>query len=190
MHYFIDDETFELLTISGNVLGKYYQLQSAKGLFSYRHFDEQSVVLIETFIQQSSNHTRILDLACGYGLIGYCVKKYVDCSVDFCDINAKAVNVTKMNVEDSNVFLSDGFSDVSEKYSHILLNPPFHAGKDVCYKMYLDSIKFLDNNGQLWIVIDKMHGAKSTLRYLESIFTNVSVLYLKKHVYVICASNT
>ncbi len=73
---------------------------------------------------------RVLDIGCGSGVIGLTIKsKLPDCEVDLIDISVDALNVTKENAKnlnlDVNIYESDLFSNVKDKYDVIISNPPY-----------------------------------------------------------------
>ena len=73
---------------------------------------------------------RVLDIGCGSGVIGLTIKeKLPDCEVDLIDISEAALNITKENANnlelDANVYQSDLFSNVKDKYDVIISNPPY-----------------------------------------------------------------
>ena len=80
---------------------------------------------------------------------------------------------------------SDGFLNVNDKYDMIVINPPIRAGKKVIYKMFDDSINYLNNNGALYIVIKKSLGALSAINKLKTIYQNVNVLNIEKGYYIV-----
>jgi 16S rRNA (guanine1207-N2)-methyltransferase len=161
------------------------------GLFAKDHIDEYSIKLIENIKDHDYHH--ILDLGCGYGFIGIVLaKRYPDAHVVFSDITKKAIKYTTINVQQNNIKnatikLEDGIK--SGAYDLITLNPPIHAGKQVCYQLYQAALAHLSENGRLYIVIHKKHGAKSTLRFLEEQAEHVEVVYQKKGLFIIEAKN-
>ncbi len=72
----------------------------------------------------------LLDLCCGSGCIGISLKLYnQEIEVTLCDISAKALAVTKDNLDkygiSGKILESDLFSRVSGKYNMIVSNPPY-----------------------------------------------------------------
>ncbi len=72
----------------------------------------------------------LLDLCCGSGCIGISLKLYnQEIDVTLCDISAKALAVTKDNLDkygiSGKILESDLFSRVSGKYNMIVSNPPY-----------------------------------------------------------------
>jgi 16S rRNA (guanine1207-N2)-methyltransferase len=68
------------------------------------------------------------------------------------------------------------FEQIQNNYDTIITNPPIRAGKSVIYKMYEDAKNHLKPNGCLFLVINKKHGAPSTIEFLESLFGNCEVV--------------
>ncbi len=189
MHYFIDDqEKLETFLISGNIADDYLELYSSKNLFSSTHFDEFSKILVEVFIANEKNANNILDLGCGYGVVGIALQRYYHSQVTFSDINAKAVAVTKLNLEKYNlksrVIKSDGLKTHQQLYSYILLNPPIHASKQKCFELIFESVQHLQIDGCLYLVVHKKHGARSYEKYLQELFPKTYILYKKSGLFV------
>ena len=78
--------------------------------------------------------------------------------------------------ENTKVLESKGFEQIKEKYDAVVTNPPIRAGKLVIYQIYADAKEHLLDGGVLYIVINKKHGAPSTIKYLEELFGNVEIL--------------
>lgn len=188
-HYFKNTELdHDIVTFNDTICGKNFSFTSDKGVFSKDHVDHLTKLLLDVIIDDI-NPDKVLDFGCGYGVVGMCVAKYYNTSVDMLDINQRAVELAKLNVENNdltaNVFESDMYDNVKTKYSSVILNPPIRAGKKVCYNIYDETINHLLDHGSLYIVISKKHGALSTIDYLKSIYTNVEILYKKKGIYVV-----
>ena len=88
-----------------------------------------------------------------------------------------------INQVDVNIFESDIYSNVTKKYDYIITNPPIRAGKRVVYDILLGAKEFLNKDGELWCVINKDQGAKSTKKELEKCY-NVEVVAKSKGFYV------
>lgn len=76
---------------------------------------------------------KLLDLGCGYGLVGIWAAKQIGAEqVVMCDISGTAVRVAKKNCErngvDVAVYQSDGLKKLPQElqFSKILSNPPYH----------------------------------------------------------------
>ena len=149
------------------------------GVFSKGNLDRGTKVLLD-FLTIEDSDKKILDLGCGYGVIGiYLAKKY-QLDVDMIDVNKRAIELTKKNIDlnsvNANVFQSDGFSNVDSKYDFIITNPPIRAGKKVYYKFFEESANFLKEEGRLLLVINKKHGAMSAIKFLKTIYLAVEIV--------------
>ena len=162
------------------------------GVFSKSKLDRGTNVLLK-YLELNESHNKILDLGCGYGVIGIYISKLLNKSVDMIDINKRAINLTIKNIQLNNVkanaFISDGFSNVKCKYDLIITNPPIKAGKDIVYRFFEDSAKFLNNNGEFYLVINKKHGAESAIKKLKHLYEDVKVLNKEKGFNVIKCKN-
>jgi len=169
-----------------------FKFTTSTGVFSKNDVDFGSRLLIET-IKKPDIEAPILDLGCGYGPIGLSLaKKHPDTLVKMIDINERAIKMSKLNAtqnEIANVDIeqSDGFEKMAEndKYSLIVTNPPIRVGKKFIYSLFEESKKYLHENGELWIVIQKKQGATSALKFLKEHFNEVKVESRKKGFFII-----
>lgn len=77
-----------------------------------------------------NGNAKILDIGCGSGAIGLTLKqKLPNSQVDLIDISEKALEVTRENAKELNlevnIYQSDLFSNVKDKYDIIISNPPY-----------------------------------------------------------------
>ena len=85
-------------------------------------------------------------------------------------------NAERNKVQNIEIIESNAFENIKEKFDTIITNPPIRAGKAVIYDMYKEAKEHLNENGTLYLVINKKHGAPSTINYLNELFDNVEVL--------------
>lgn len=154
---------------------------SDNGVFSKNHVDFATDFLLKTIYQEVKG--KVLDMGCGYGVIGITIANNSDVEhVKMVDVNHRALDLSKRNAQNNGVdkkvdiVESDGFYNVNEMFDTIISNPPIRAGKLVIYKMYEDSKEHLNPGGNLYIVINKKHGAPSTINFLNNLFGNCEVL--------------
>ena len=159
-----------------------FKFISDNGVFSKEHVDFATDFMLRTIIDDDLDGS-VLDMGCGYGVIGITVSSLCSkvSSVTLCDINNRVIDLATRNVErnkvvNAKIFASDGFEDVEGRFDIIITNPPIRAGKAVIYKMYEDAKEHLNDGGRFYLVINKKHGAPSTINYLNELYSEVEVL--------------
>lgn len=116
-------------------------LKSLSGVFSYDRLDPGTELLLEHLPDVAGR--RVLDMGCGYGLIGLLAAFNGAGQVDLVDVNllavasarenARQLGVANVEVKPSDLFSALAFDDRS--YDLIVSNPPFHQGKAVDYSI-------------------------------------------------------
>ena len=173
------------------IRGKKFTFNSDNGVFSKSGVDFGSRLLLD-FIPLEEVGGKILDLGCGYGVIGIVLNKLTGANVDMVDVNLRALHLTEMNVaankcQNINVFESNVYENINTKYTSIVTNPPIRAGKKVIYDMLFNAKEYLTDDGNLYFVIRKQQGAKSMMSDLEKEY-NLEILEKKKGYYIIKCS--
>jgi 16S rRNA (guanine1207-N2)-methyltransferase len=166
--------------------GEKFRFATHDGVFSKDHVDHATDILLSTIPMRTGT---LLDLGCGYGVIGIVLSKIYELELTSADVNPAAVELTRLNGA-VNVIESDCFENITGKFDTIVINPPIHAGKSVTYKMYEESLLHLNKDGKLYIVTFKKHGAESTISKIKEVFGNCDVIYKKKGIYVIETKNS
>jgi 16S rRNA (guanine1207-N2)-methyltransferase len=188
-HYFTNDyvESKEIKT-KCKIKNTELTLLTDNGVFSKKGLDFGTRTLLETI---TSIKGQVLDFGCGYGPIAIYLKKTYDIEVDAVDINERAMNLAKKNAELNNikinVFKSDIYENINNKYDYIITNPPIRVGKEILYRILFGAKEHLKENGELWLVIHKDQGAKTLVRELEKEY-KVKVKNKNKGFYIICAT--
>jgi len=162
------------------------------GVFSKDHIDYGSRLLLETYLKNKKSITKALDIGCGYGFIGITLSKILNMDVDMIDINHRCLHLTKKNIKlnkvSAQVFLSDTYANINNRYDLIITNPPIKAGKKIIYDILFKAKEYLEKKGEVWFVMRKDHGAKSTIKDLEKEYL-VEIIVKNKGFYVICLKN-
>jgi 16S rRNA G1207 methylase RsmC len=184
-HYYTEKPTSPLReeNIFVYLPDKKYSFVTASGLFSRDHLDIATKLLIEKC--DLSNAKKILDLGSGWGVVAV-VLKHRNPNLIVCatDINERAVRYTKKNAEKNRLSLVTKKSDVlknweEEMFDVILTNPPYAAGRKICYSFIEESFNHLNKNGSLQLVARHQKGGKMLSIHMEEIFGNVSTLSIK-----------
>ena len=193
-HYFINDDNLKsnLREITININDQKFNFKTDNGVFSKNELDFGTRLLIENIINLKIKG-KVLDLGCGYGVIGVILNKILNVEVDMIDINRRAVHLSKMNIKSNeciktNVFESDGFNNVKNKYDYIISNPPIRIGKNNLYKLIIDAKDYLNDSGKIYLVIRKEQGAKTFIKDFNNHY-NIEIIDKKKGFYIICLKN-
>ncbi len=148
---------------------------SDNGVFSKDKLDFGSTLLLETVLKNvNTENLNILDVGCGYGFLGISLAKFLNAHVTMCDINKRALHLAKRNCEKNNVkslcevLESNIYENITNIYDLIITNPPIRAGKEVVYGILDGARDYLKEDGELWMVIRKNQGAKSTIEHLKN----------------------
>ena len=190
-HYFINDETLadDFRGFRYYFAGHCLALTSNSGVFSPGHVDPESDLLIRTVPPLRGS---LLDLGCGYGVIGIALCKAYGLSLTLADVNPRALRCAEINCRDNGVkaeiLSSDCFENIPGAFDAITLNPPIHAGKEIMYRMFEEAIEHLSPGGALYVVMLEKHGAKSAAQKLVELAGQCDILYKKKGEYVFAAT--
>lgn len=189
-HYFINDESLksEIKEFKIKFNNFDFKFKTDNGVFSKGELDFGTKLLIDTVLEKNIKGD-VLDLGCGYGVIGIVIAKLNEVNVDMVDINNRAVHLSKLNIKDNlvknaNVFSSDGFLNITKKYNYIISNPPIRIGKVKLYELIKECKNYLDKNGVIYLVIRKEQGAKSFIKDMSEIY-NIEILTKSKGFYII-----
>ena len=174
--YFENDKSIksEKRLIKFNFDSNIFSVYSDNGVFSKDKFDYGTRVLLEN-INIHNLCGKVLDLGCGTGVVGIIlgtINKNI--SIDMVDVNERAIELAKENIKvnnlNNNIFISDVYSNVNDKYNYIITNPPIRAGKEVIRRFLFGAKDYLNDNGSLYFVMRKDHGVKSMVKELEEIY--------------------
>lgn len=189
-HYFTNEQLpSDVKETTCVVLGNHFKFLTDNGVFSKDGLDFGSRLLLEV-IPRGEVGGKILDMGCGYGVLGIILARMTSKKVDMVDVNHRALHLSKRNAKLNGVsdlvsiFESDCYSNVSGKYSTIVTNPPIRAGKKIVYDIVMNARNYLEDGGNLYLVIRKEQGAKSLIVDLEKVYT-VKVLEKKKGFFII-----
>lgn len=148
-----------------NINEKSYVFYTDNGVFSKKGLDYGSRSLIMSLLDENI-YGDVLDVGCGYGVIGIILASFFNINADMVDVNLRAIHLAKKNIKENklsnvNAFCSNIYDNVDKKYDFIVTNPPIRAGKETLYNFLLGAKDILKPGGILYFVINKDQGAKS-----------------------------
>jgi 16S rRNA (guanine1207-N2)-methyltransferase len=161
--------------------GRELHLRSLPGVFAHGRLDRGTALLLEV-LDSIRPRGRLLDFACGCGIIGAALLATDDTSrVTLLDSSALAVESSRLTLAanglQGEVLPSDGLSELDGHFDWIISNPPFHRGVasdlDVAAEFFQRAGTFLAENGRIVIVFNRH---LPYLRWLQSAFDQVDRL--------------
>ncbi len=192
-HYFENDKNIKSAEhiIYANINGNHLKFFVDNGIFSKKGIDYGTRSLLEN-ITINKDKNNILDFGCGYGPIGIYLAKLTNLKVDMIDVNKRAVMLARKNADLNNVnvsiFESNLYENVVKTYDYIITNPPIRVGKDILYEILFEAKKYLNHDGELWLVVNKNQGAKTVVNDLSKEY-RTEIIAKCKGFYIIRALN-
>ncbi|QFS86560.1 MULTISPECIES: class I SAM-dependent methyltransferase [unclassified Marinobacter] len=108
------------------------------GVFSEGELDAGTRMLLETLAESPLKAERVLDFACGAGVIGSWLQGFAKrqgrspVTVDGVDVQAQAVLCSEATYAraglDGQIYAADGLSTLEGRWQAVVTNPPFHSG--------------------------------------------------------------
>jgi len=150
---------------------------TSQELFSFAKVDDGTKELLNSLRKnQKLNYEKILDLGCGYGIMGIFLKnKFKDSEVLCTDRDSLAVEFTNHNAELNSVKVeaipSLDFQEIKAKFSLILTNFPAKLEKEGLEYFIVKSSEYLEKDGTLALVI-----VKELNIFIEEILKNEEIL--------------
>lgn len=192
-HYFTNEENLksEIEKVIAEINGIPFYFYTDNGVFSKGELDFGTELLLKNFKYDNSNNKTLLDIGCGCGPIGI-YASHLGFTVDMSDVNKRAIHLSKMSLKEqglnANVFESDAYKNIINKYDYIVSNPPIRVGKEKLYEIVMNAKEHLKDGGSLWIVVRKQQGAESMIRDMKNAYKTVEVIAKKKGFFIIKAS--
>ncbi len=193
-HYYTNDPNLgnKESEFSYTYFGKELKFKSDLGVFSKERVDFGTNVLINS-IPDLSWANSLLDVGCGVGIIGLCMKsKYRQLNIELVDVNTRALKLAAENAkmngldEDGKVVIKESnlYENVSKSFDLIVSNPPIRAGKDVVHGVVIGGYEHLNKGGKIYIVIQKKQGAPSMESKMNEVFGNVKTIEKKNGYFI------
>lgn len=192
-HYFTNEENLksEIEKVIAEINGIPFYFYTDNGVFSKGELDFGTELLLKNFKYDNPNNKTLLDIGCGCGPIGI-YASHLGFTVDMSDVNKRAIHLSKMSLKEqglnANVFESDAYKNITNKYDYIVSNPPIRVGKEKLYEIVMNAKEHLKDDGSLWIVVRKQQGAESMVRDMKNAYKTIEVVAKKKGFFIIKAS--
>jgi len=145
-----------------------YTFETAPELFAPGRVDTGTLAMLS--VSEFQLEDRILDLGCGYGVVGICAARQIGAErVVMADINPRAVELAERNAERNGVpgirtYVSDGLSQVPEfGFTQILSNPPYHTDFSVAKGFIEKGFNKLRLGGRMILVTKRKDWYKNKL---------------------------
>ncbi len=171
-HYFTADPSvpFAREPMRADVWGRALTLSTGTGVFARGRLDPGTAVLFRE--TDPPREGRILDLGCGYGVIGLAIAAVSPLTtVTGMDVNERAVllaneNAEALGVADRFHAVTPGAVRVDATYDEIWSNPPIRIGKQALHDLLRGWLARLAPEGRAVLVVGKNLGADSLQRWL------------------------
>ncbi|NLW10258.1 MAG: class I SAM-dependent methyltransferase [Firmicutes bacterium] len=164
--------------IKTNIKGVDLVFETSKSLFSPRAIDLGTLSMLS--VVEFGENEKVLDLGCGYGVVGILAAKIVgEENVVMLDIDEEAVKLAQKNallngVPGVKTIQSDGFTNLDEKdFTLILCNPPYHTDFSVAKVFIEKGFNRLCIGGRMYMVTKRKKWYKNKL---IAIFGGVQIL--------------
>ena len=170
-HYFTADPSvpFERIPLTAEVWGRELDLVSGSGVFAQGRLDIGTAVLFRETEPPAPG--RILDLGCGYGVIGLAIaERLPDAQVTGVDVNERAVLLANENAASLRLTnyraVTPEQAGAEASYDEIWSNPPIRIGKQALHELLLTWLPRLVPGGRAVMVVGKNLGGDSLQRWL------------------------
>lgn len=162
------------ISYKGKEFSQYY------GVFSSGKIDVGTQFFLQ-YITMLPNEFKVLDLACGNGVIAYdLINKYSNTEVTLIDDFNLAIASSKLNLKNTKAAFICGndLNDLEENYFDLVVsNPPFHFeyenNIEVALDLFKGVIRVLNKNGRFVLVANKHLNYKT---HLSILFSKVTVV--------------
>ena len=162
-------------TLTVTLRGHSFRFATAAGVFSRGRVDRGTRLLIEHLEVRPAD--RLLDLGCGYGVIGIVAGRLAPRGrVFLVDTNTVAVELAAENIRINGLTNAvarqgDGFAPVSRQtFDVIAFNPPLRAGLPLVYRLIEQAKDRLSPSGRFYLVARTRQGAARLAEKMRHVF--------------------
>lgn len=158
----------ERRTITVELNGRPYQVQTASGIFSPTGLDKGTAVLLG---HVPAPRGTVLDIGCGWGPIAITAAlQNPEGAVYGVEVNERSIELAHLNartlgLENLQVSSPEGI-DEALSFDTIWSNPPIRIGKDALHELLLLWLPRLAPGGEAWMVVQKNLGSDSLQKWL------------------------
>lgn len=164
--------------IEVNIKGFDLRFKTNDKIFSPKYIDPGTLAMLS--VVDFEKGQKIMDLGCGYGVVGILAAKIVgDHQVFMSDINEDAVQIARGNADLNgvggvNLYVSNAYENINEAgFDMILSNPPYHVDFSVPKAFIEKGFNRLKLNGKMYMVTKRKDWYKNKL---VSIFGGVKIM--------------
>lgn len=148
--------------------GNEYKFITCENIFSPNRIDKGTLAMLSKLELEHGN--KVLDLGCGYGVVGvYCASIVGVENVFMSDIDANAVKLARKNMElngfsTENIVQSNGFREIEWSYfDAIISNPPYHEDFSIPKEFIEKGFNRLKLGGKMYMVTKRKEWYKKKL---------------------------
>ena len=164
--------------LTATLRGFELHLVTEAGVFSRDRIDPGTALLIKRMEVLPAD--RILDLGCGYGVVGIVAAKLApEGHVTLIDINERAVALARENLKANDIANAEalqgsGFAPVAGRvFDLIALNPPIRAGLSVVHQLIEQAHAHLATGGRFYLVGRTKQGVVRISQKMHQVFGSV-----------------
>jgi len=165
-----------------------FSFETNNKVFSPLNADKGTLAMLS--VVDFSPDDKLLDLGCGYGIVGiYAAKLLHPQNIAMCDNDINCIELSARNAElnnagDLKIVLSDGFENIHDTdFSLILSNPPYHVDFSVPKHFIEKGFNRLRIGGKMYMVTKRKDWYKNKL---SAIFGGVKIFEIDGY-FVFCA---
>lgn len=154
------------MVIKTTIKGIDLEFETSQNNFSPRRIDDGTLAMLSCV--EFTKGQKVLDLGCGYGVVGILAAHFTDPSnVYMVDIDQEAVNNSEKNAfrnqaEGVHIIRSDGLEALKEThFDHILSNPPYHTDFTIAKKFIEKGFNRMNIGGKMLMVTKRKEWYKN-----------------------------